>query len=137
MRFYLDSAIWRDLHENRNDNFRPLGEWAFEFLRNVRQNKSLVLYSEIVVKELLIAYDYKTIAELFKNLSEDNLLVEVAVSPAQLKEASLLRKKFQVPLRDALHAVLARDNNAVLIARDRHFEALSLLVRVNKPEDLI
>jgi predicted nucleic acid-binding protein len=137
MRFYLDSAIWRDLHENRNDNFRPLGEWAFEFLRNVRQNKSLVLYSEIVVKELLIAYDYKTIAELFKNLSEDNLLVEVAVSPAQLKEASLLRKKFQVPLRDALHAVLARDNNAVLIARDRHFEALSHLVRVNKPEDLI
>lgn len=32
MRFYLDACIWGDYWENRSDNFRPLGEWAFRYL---------------------------------------------------------------------------------------------------------
>ena len=36
--YYVDSAIWRDLHENRTDKFRPLGEWAFELFRKILFN---------------------------------------------------------------------------------------------------
>ncbi len=39
--------------------------------------------------------------------------------------------------KDALHAVLSRDNGAVLITRDAHFELLSFMVEVKKPENLI
>ena len=33
-KFYLDTAIWRDYFEDRGDGTRPIGEFAFQFLRN-------------------------------------------------------------------------------------------------------
>ena len=56
-KYYLDTAIWRDLHENRTDRFRPLGEWAFELIRKIREERQTILYSEIVVNELSKDYD--------------------------------------------------------------------------------
>jgi hypothetical protein len=32
---YIDAAIWRGLHENRSDRFRPLGDWAFELVKKI------------------------------------------------------------------------------------------------------
>jgi hypothetical protein len=65
VKYYLDTAIWRDLHENRTDRFRPLGEWAFELFRVIRKEKSIVLYSDLVVEELFINYDKKEIDKIF------------------------------------------------------------------------
>lgn len=48
-RYYLDTSIWRDFYENRTDRFRPLGEWAFELFRKIIREKSIVLYSELVI----------------------------------------------------------------------------------------
>lgn len=31
-KYYLDACIWRDYFENREDRFRPLGEWAFRLV---------------------------------------------------------------------------------------------------------
>jgi predicted nucleic acid-binding protein len=38
---------------------------------------------------------------------------------------------------DILHAIIARDNEAILITRDRHFEELTWIVSVQKPEEVI
>lgn len=42
-----------------------------------------------------------------------------------------------VPLRDALHAVIARDNGAQLVSRDWDFEQLKDITKTKKPEDLL
>ena len=134
-RFYADTAIWRDLHENRKDKSKNLGEFAFKLFKKIRINKEKILYSDFVVEELSHAYDKQTINKLFKDVSE--LLEKVEINEKQLKEADDLSKKLNIPLGDAVHGVLARDNNAIMVTRDRHFRKLKDKITVKKPEDLI
>jgi len=134
-KYYLDTSIWRDLHEGREDKFRPLGEWAFELLRKIRINQEKVLYSDLTLDELSIAYDKETITKLFQDIAE--LLEKVEIKENHVNEASKLSKKHNIPFGDALHGILARDNNAIMVTRDHHFEKLIGIVSVKKPEDLI
>ena len=134
-KYYIDTAIWRDLHENRKDKSKNLGELAFEAIKKIRMNKEKILYSDFVFEELSHAYDERTINKLFKDASE--LLEKVKINEEQLKEAADLSKKLNIPFGDAVHGVLARDNNAVMVTRDRHFRKLKDKITIKKPEDLI
>lgn len=136
-KFYLDTCIWRDYYENRTDKFRPLGEWALMLLNNILKNKHLVLYSDFVVKELKIKYSEEEINNIFEVIRERDLLLKVNISKYQAKEAAIVCKKRKISFGDALHAILARDNNAILVSRDIHFLQLTDIVKVKKPEDLI
>ncbi|MBS3110269.1 PIN domain-containing protein [Candidatus Woesearchaeota archaeon] len=55
----------------------------------------------------------------------------------QTGKAKDLSSKRKVPKADALHAVLARDNKAVLVTLDKHFKKLSDISKPKRPQDLI
>src|SRR3989344_2372062 len=129
-KFYLDTAIWRDYFEDRKDGIRPLGEFAFQFLKNCEKKGCKVLYSELVVYELKRDYSDEKIKMVFSSFQ--NLLVKVNISHEQHLEAKeLTKQKKDSHQSDILHAVLARDNKAVLVARDVHFECLRDLVEIS------
>lgn len=134
-KYYIDTAIWRDLHENRKDKHKPLGELAFELFIKISINKEKILHSDFVVEELSHAYGEQTINKLFKNVSE--LLEKVEINEKQVKEATILSKELKIPFGDSLHGVLARDNDAIMVTRDRHFRKLKDKITIKKPEDLI
>src|SRR3989338_2000890 len=136
-RYYVDACIWRDFHENREDKFRPLGEWAFNFLRMVRETKSKVLYSDLIIKELSISYNEKEIKAMFKIIDEGGLLEKVETTREQIKEVMRRKREEKFPFGDLLHAILARDNQAIMVTRDKHFEEFDRIVEIRKPEDLI
>ncbi|MBN1376781.1 PIN domain-containing protein [Candidatus Woesearchaeota archaeon] len=48
-----------------------------------------------------------------------------------------ISRKINIPKNDVLHAILARDNNAILVTRDKHFYKLAEKIIVKKPEELI
>lgn len=134
-KYYLDTAIWMDLHENRTDRFRPLGEWAFQLLGVIRRSRGKILYSDMVVEELMRGYDENTIKKIFDNVA--GFLEKVNVEKHHVKNAAILCQKENLPFGDALHAVLAGDNDAILVTRDHHFENLQDIAIIKKPEDLI
>ena len=134
-RFYLDTSIWRDYFEDRRDSLRPLGEFAFRFLKNCGNHRCEVLYSCLVVQELRSFYSEEAIKGIF--LPFINFLKEVPISGKQISEAGKISFSVQgTHIKDALHAILARDNEAVMVTRDRHFDALADFVEVAKPEDI-
>lgn len=135
-KYYLDSCIWRDYFENRSDKLRPLGDWAFLLLKKAILNNTLIVYSELVEEELKIAYSEKEIFDIFSIVPKE-ILIKVNVSEEQLTEAIQFSRKNKFPVKDALHAILARDNNAILVSRDKHFYELGKDVTTKKPEDLI
>ena len=137
MKYYVDTSIWRDFYEDRKDRLRPLGEFAFEFFKMVKTNHEKVLYSELVIKELLVGYSNKNIEELFEFLTEGSILEKVKIKKRHILEAVRLSKKLKIPFGDCLHALLARDNNAIVITRDKHFDKLRKIVTVKKPEEII
>lgn len=136
-RYYIDTSIWRDLFENRKDRFRPLGEWAFELFRKIIREKSIVLYSNVVVEELLSYHTKEDIERIFSIVEAKGLLEIVPVSKEQKREAYILKNQLNIPFNDCLQAVIARDNMAVMVTRDHHFELLSDIVESKKPEELL
>ena len=123
------------MHEDRKDRFRPLGEWAFELLRMIREENHVVVYSDLVIDELLRKYSSPDIDDIFQ-VAEGNL-EKVDITMIQAKEAARLCKSMRIPFADCLHAILARDNDSVMVTRDRHFEQLKSITNARKPEELI
>lgn len=134
-RFYLDTAIWRDYFEDRKDGIRPLGEFAFRFLKDCEKKGCIVLYSETVVHELKRDYSDERIQQVFSPFR--HFLEVVPISKEQYLESKKLAKlKNESHESDILHSILARDNNAVLITRDFHFETLRDIVEIKVPEEV-
>ena len=136
-RFYLDTSIWRDYYENRSDSSKQLGRLALQFLLKIIKEDNLILYSDLVVQELMIKYSKEEIINILSIIYNLNLLVKISISKEQAKEAADLCKKRKIPFADVLHTVLARDNRAVMVTRDRHFQRLIDIADIKKPEDLL
>ena len=136
VRYYLDTCIWRDYFENRSDRFRPLGEWALMLIKKIIEENNIIFYSEFIIEELQEAYTLKEIENIF-SIATNDVLIKIEVCGEQLKEAVILSKRCQIPRKDALHAILAKDNNAILVTRDKHFYELEKEISVKKPEDLL
>lgn len=132
-KYYLDTCIWIDYFEDRSDRFRPLGYWAFCLIRNIVSDKDIVIYSDVVEDELLGFYSEEKVRSLLSVVPE-NLFVKVNSTKKQSEEASVVSRKLNIPFNDALNAILARDNDSVLVTRDRHFYEFS---NVKRPEELV
>lgn len=76
------------------------------------------------------------IAETFSVFRE--ILVQVDISDGQRAEArKLANERTESHESDITHAIIARDNGAVLVARDHGFECLQDVVEIRKPEEVI
>lgn len=136
-KYYIDACIWRDFHENREDRFRPLGEWAFNLFRMIRETQSKALYSDLVVEELSVAYDANEIRGIFNIMESGGLLEKVDLNKEQFQEAARIKRERKLPFADLVHAIIARDNGAIMVTRDAHFEDFKDIVTIRKPEDLL
>lgn len=134
-RYYLDTCIWRDYIEYRHDNLRPIGEWAFQLLRSIADKEDIVLFSIIVIKELRQFYSEQKIKSLFLIIPKE-LLLEAELSSEQIAEAKIRARILGIPLNDVLHLIIARDNNAILVTRDKHLLFLDD-IEIRMPEELL
>jgi len=135
LKYYLDTAIYLDYYFGRKERFRPIGDWAYGLLSLIIKEKSTIVMSDFLLMELethLQKHEIEAILKPFQDIIEN-----VKYSNKQMQEAKLLARNRNLPKGDALHAVLARDSNAVMVTRDRHFEMLTDIVVIKKPEDII
>lgn len=135
-RFYLDTSIWLDFFEERNEPNRPKSEWAKKLITKIIGKADIIVYSDLILRELEnTGYSNFDVENLLFLL--ENNLVFVESTNAEIKRAKDLASKRSVPRKDALHALIARDNNAILVTLDRHFQSLNDIVKVRKPQELI
>jgi len=135
-KYYFDTCIWIDYFEGRKDNIRPLGDWAFDLIKKIIREEAILVYSDLVEEELSEKYTREQIKEIF-SIIPTQILLKLSTSKAQLLEAIKTARALNIPVKDALHAIIARDNASLLVTRDKHFQELSKLVEIKKPEELI
>lgn len=131
-RFYFDTAIWLDFYEERDKR----GEYALRLMEKIILEEKLVLYSNAIVKELKkLGYLSDEIEIILSPLSQNIRFVHITKS--QIDEAERVAEHRNIPKKDALHAILARDNEAILITRDYHFQKLKDITIPRLPEEII
>ena len=133
MRYLVDTCIWVDFLEDRKGhNGEPLGKYAAElFLKILKEG---LVISDITLSELKNKYSDEKISSIM--LPFKKKAVTIFATEDQFKRAITLSKRYAVPKGDALHAIVALDNNLMLITRDKHFKRLKNICKSYKPEEL-
>jgi predicted nucleic acid-binding protein len=131
--YYFDTSIWIDIYNKRGHN----GEVAKQLMNQLILKDFIVIYSNMVLIELKkIGFSEYEINQIL-NMAKPNHIKRVNFTKQQVEEAKRLAKQRSVPFGDALHAVIARDNCALLVSRDRDFDKLKDVIMAKKPEELI
>ena len=133
MKYYLDTAIWLDYFENREDRFRPLGEWALALLSKIRADEDKILVSDVVLDEL--RGQNAPVQEILRPFEE--CIERIEMNKEQYEEGARISAQRGLPKGDVLHAIISRDCNGILISRDNHFSLLTDINRAYKPEERV
>ncbi len=135
-KYYFDTSIWIDLIEDRKGyHDEPLGKYASMLVLKILTNKENLVMSDIVLEELRRRVADHTINSMLNPLKHQ--ILKVFPGRGQLQEASHLSITRKIPIGDALHAILSRDNNLILVTRDNDFKKLLDITNYHKPEDLL
>lgn len=131
--FYFDTSIWLDFYEKRGKN----GELTLKLIIKIINEDIKIAYSDLNIKEFkYLGYTNAQINSIFSMAKPKNIK-RVHIYREQIEEARKLARQRNVPRKDVLHAILARDNNLQLVSRDDHFEKLKDISIARKPEDFI
>lgn len=128
--YYFDTSIWLDIYEKRGEN----GECAFKLVLDILSQNGIILYSDVVLRELKrLGYGVDEIVNMLSIVKFN--MRHVHVHREQIEEARKICSQRKIPFGDALHALLARENRAVLVSRDKDFENIRDICETKKPED--
>jgi len=134
--YIIDTSIWVDLYEDRKGyNNEPLGNYAFKLLVKIKAKESAIVLTDFLIRELETIYSVAEINGMFKPF--EKIIKKIIATEKQWEEAKKIAKERDVPAGDALHVIIARDNNFILVTRDRHFRELEDISKHYKPEELI
>ena len=105
-------------------------------VNKIIESDGRVLYSDNNILELNnLGYSSYDIDEMIKPLKP--ILIFVESNGKQIGKAKDLSLKRNIPKRDALHALIARDNEAILVALDNHFQKTRDIIEPKRPQDII
>jgi len=106
MRYYFDTCIWIDYLNERD---KRVVDFVFKIIF-----EHDILMSDVVFREL-----HKFMFNLF--LPNIKNIILIKASDDEKRSALEISRQRNLPFADALHAMLARDNDAILVTRDKHF----------------
>ena len=135
-RYYFDTSIWMDVYEDRKGyNNEPLGDYGLKLLALLKAKKFKLIITDLIIKELQNYYSVAEINGMMKPFEE--IIEKISGTKKQGDEAIKIANERKLPYGDALHSIIARDNNLILVTRDRHFRDLQDISKSYKPEELI
>jgi predicted nucleic acid-binding protein len=138
-KYYLDTCVWRDFYEDRyGQGGRPLGELASKLFMKLLKQKKPILFSEFNAREMKRDYSEQDINDMLNLLFISGKLQKVQINKKDVQEAKDISSDRNISFGDCLHAVLARNNDTILVTQNvKDFEQLSDIVQFKRPEDLL
>lgn len=135
-KYYVDTLIWIDLLEDRKGfNSEPLGDYALKLFAMIKAKNHKLVLSDLLIRELESNYSVEEINGMV--LPFKKIIEQIFVTKEQRDEAKKIAEERNLPLGDALHAIIARDNNFIMVTRDKHFRELGDITKHYKPEEII
>jgi len=123
-----------DYYEDRKDSYTDLGSVAFNLLMKLLTLDITIVVSDFLQRELETFYTIDMIRGM--TLHFERIIKRVQSTQKQRDEAKLIARELNIPKGDVLHAIVSRDNSAILISRDNHFQLLKHICKAMKPEEV-
>lgn len=135
--YYFDTQIWIDHYLKRGPD-GMYGDYALKLIFKAIAHDSKIIFSNFNEREMkAIGLSVVEIHSLLSMIKPDHIK-HVSVTKVQFEEARRIAKQRDVPLGDAIHAILARDYEAILVTRDeKDFRKLKDITRYKEPADVI
>jgi len=135
---YLDTNIYMDHFDGRVDNLRPLGEFAFQIIRRTFECEFMIIFSSLVLDELVYNGYEEKINELIRDLKEKGKIISTDCNEDDKRKANKIRKEKNTGFNDTVHALIAKRIGAdYLVTRNvQDFIELQDLVKIVYPENL-
>lgn len=131
--YYFDTSIWVDHYLKRGEH----SDAIICLILKIIADGGTIIFSNYIGQELEdIGFSDGEIRGIIC-LAKPEALRKVQITKAQFGEARKVSKQRGIPLGDAVHAVAARDHQAILVSRDWDFTKVGDIVQSKKPEDLI
>jgi len=135
-RYYFDTSIWLDFLEKRDEPNMPKGEWATKLVEKIIRDRDKIIFSDVNMMELRGAgysdFDMEDILDKF-----GEAIIKVEASEKEIGKSKDLASKKGIPRGDALHALIARDNNSILVTLDHDFKELTDIIKPYRTNDLV
>jgi len=137
-RYLLDTCIWRDFYEERfGPGGRPLGELAAKLIMKIIKKKDIILFNDKIISELRKDYSLDEINSMLNLLFLTGTVKKVRISDAALALCFEIAEERGIPSGDALNAIVAGEEDAIMVSQDKHYQLLTDFCVVKKPEQVI
>ena len=132
LKIYCDTNVFIDYCEEREDNIRPLKDFAFLFFSKGWNCAFKLIVSDWLLEELRRHLTEEQINRVLNNFKEKDKLIMIKEAPRDRQKARGISEHWD----DALHAILANKANAdYLTTRNvKHYINCEKLVQVVFPE---
>ena len=95
-KYYLDTSIWLDFFENRNEPNLPKSDFAHELLDKITKNNDKIIYSDIVIIEFrVVGYQSLEIEKLFEKIKAILIFVESQKNKREKQKTYHQKETFQ------------------------------------------
>ena len=132
---YVDTNIWIDYWIDRKSGLIPFGDFATQMFNRVLDCEFTIITSEYIISELKNNFKFELAPRLGVFKSANKLKV-VPSQEGVFSLAKSLSEQRSLPFYDAIHVCMAKQEDAILITRDKHFQLVNDLVSVSLPEEL-
>lgn len=129
--------MYLDYWENRSDNLKPLGEFAFSIIKRAISCEFVIVCSEVVEYELCEVLGISRSecrSRFLRALESAGKLEYVESTDELLSRARQMANQTGIPYTDCCHLILAKEAGALLVSRDKHYFLDGFLAK--KPEEV-
>ena len=124
------------MFENRNEPNFPKSDLAQELINKIIKDNNRIIISDNLYHELFtLGYSHQEIKDKFMDFRK--ILIFVNSTKKEIGKARDLSFKRKIPKRDALHALIARNNKAIMITFDRDFNKIKDIIISKTPREII
>lgn len=134
LKVYCDSCIFKDYFDDREDNLRPLKDFAIEFFSKGWKCGFHLIISDWLLEELRIHLKEEQINDILNQFKEKNKLIFVRGEKGDREKARKISGHWQ----DPLHALLAKKAGADHLATRniKDFAGCEKLIEIVFPESI-
>lgn len=136
---YLDADVWLNLLQGEMLGFVPAFQRAKLLLARIEAERWELVVSDLVKKEVCgKGVEEEDMEREVADLKRKGLVENAAIKDVDRRKAGEIQEDRGLHFSDALHAAIAAREGSQLVTRNlRHFSAVSDLLDVCEPEEIL